>query len=198
MNINSAWRLRDVIANPDWLNRVQAFASTLRTRAHQPGSLLLVGTPSDEPWHLAAHLDDAARWAGLPQLAPTLIRHRVPVGAAAHLSHDLSRLHHATRSETVLVVTPTAPPAELLNRLADARHAGATILSIDADPTALQGVAHEALTVSEDLRSRANGTWAQATSSSTFEAAQHLVALAAAGSSNDTSKGNRVRRLFRV
>jgi len=48
---------------------------------HDVGGLLIVGVPTEEPWHLTAHLDDQARLAREPQLAPVLVRHRVPPGA---------------------------------------------------------------------------------------------------------------------
>jgi DNA-binding NtrC family response regulator len=37
--------------------------------------LFAVGTPSFEPWHLVAHLRDAAGWSGEASLVPALVRH---------------------------------------------------------------------------------------------------------------------------
>lgn len=153
----------------DWLIRVRQFAVTLRGAGHQPGGLLLVGTPNYEPWHFAAHLDDAARLSNQPQLAPTLVRHFVPTGAAPHLAVDLSELHQAARGKTVLVVAPTRPPDDLLNRVDDARHAGAVILTIGRnDHDNLHGIAHDSLMVAEKA-------------SDEFDIAQHLIATATTG-----------------
>ncbi|MZE77153.1 hypothetical protein GTY57_09025, partial [Streptomyces sp. SID5475] len=70
--------LRDVLAGTAWLDATRWFAGALR-RSVDPrgGGLLLVGSAGYEPWHLAAHLDDEAARSGLPQLSPTLVRHRV-------------------------------------------------------------------------------------------------------------------------
>src|SRR5205807_1934987 len=64
--------LRALLAPTGWLERTRAFARALRSSARTPGGLLLVGTPGEEPWHLAAHLDEESRFAGLRELAPTL------------------------------------------------------------------------------------------------------------------------------
>lgn len=77
---------RALLEGTDWVIRTRGFARTLHTAGHQAGDLLVVGTPTDEPWHMVAHLADEARLAGIPELAPTLVRHRVPAGAPAHLS----------------------------------------------------------------------------------------------------------------
>lgn len=79
--------LREVLAGTEWIEATRRFAGSLRTAvAPHGGGLLLVGSAGYEPWHLAAHLDDEAAWSGLPELSPTLVRHRVPAGAPAHLA----------------------------------------------------------------------------------------------------------------
>jgi hypothetical protein len=134
------------LARTGWVERTREFAGSLR-RVREPGRLLLVGTPQEEPWHLAAHLDDESRLAGLPQLSPTLVRWRAPADAPAHLSVTMARLEAATRSETVFVVAPQAAPEQLLERVADARRVGATVLSIDDGDDDLGSLAHDRLVV---------------------------------------------------
>jgi hypothetical protein len=124
----------------------------------------VVGTPTYEPWHVTAHLDDEARLAGIPELAPTLVRWAAPAGAPAHLSVGLARLEAAQRGETVFVVADDTAPVPLLERVDDARRVGATILALDEGDPELDALAHEALAVSESL---------------SFDAGQHLVSAAA-------------------
>jgi len=159
--------LRALLAPTGWLERTRAFARALRSGARTPGGLLLVGTPSGEPWHLAAHLDQESRFAGIPELAPTLIRWAPPAGAPEHLRVGLRRLEAARRGEAVFVVSPEAAPVPLLERVSDARRAGAVILALDQGDQELEDLAHEALTVRE------------AADPVTFDAAQHLVSAAA-------------------
>ncbi|MFG2296545.1 hypothetical protein [Streptomyces sp. NPDC048603] len=140
--------LREVLAGTEWPGAARRFAGTLR-RSVVPsgGGLLLVGTEEYEPWHLAAHLTDEAAWSGLPELVPTLVRHRVPPGGPSHLSVGLGRLEASRRGETLLVVAPERPPAGLLERVHGARRAGATVLSLDGGDAELSALAHEALSV---------------------------------------------------
>ena len=159
--------LRTLLAPTGWLERTRAFARALRSGARTPGGLLLVGTPGEEPWHLAAHLDEESRFAGIPELAPTLIRWSPPAGAPAHLQVGLRRLEAARRGEALFVVSPQAAPVPLLERVSDARRAGAVILALDQGDRELEDLAHEALTVRE------------AADPVTFDAAQHLVSAAA-------------------
>ncbi|MEV0409667.1 hypothetical protein AB0I68_02370 [Streptomyces sp. NPDC050448] len=142
--------LREVLAGTQWIGAVRRFAGSLR-RSVEPagGNLLLVGTEQYEPWHLAAHLVDEAAWAGLPELAPTLVRHRVLPGEPPHLSVGLGRLEAARRGHTLLVVAPEQPGAGLLERVHDARRAGATVLSLDGGDPDLAALAHDALSVGE-------------------------------------------------
>ncbi|WP_280665993.1 MULTISPECIES: hypothetical protein [unclassified Kitasatospora] len=142
-------QLADQPAGTGLLAATRAFAGALRGSVSRRSArgLLLVGTPRHEPWHLAAHLQDEAAWSGVPLLAPTLLQHQVTPGAPAHLRHDLHRLAEARRGETVLVVTPVAAGAGLLERLHGARRAGATVLALEAGDRELAGLAHESLTV---------------------------------------------------
>ncbi|MFH8380778.1 hypothetical protein ACH4E7_07535 [Kitasatospora sp. NPDC018058] len=164
--------LRERLTGTGWLEAVGGFAGSLRRSVERRGAgeLLLVGTEAYEPWHLAAHLADEAAWSAVPRLAPTLLRHRPPAAAPAHLAHHLRRLTEARRGATVLVVAPEAADARLLERVWDARRHGATVLAVDgAAPTApgdLGGIAHERLAV---------GTAAE----EPFDLAQHLVSAAA-------------------
>ena len=160
--------LRILLGPSGWLKQTRSFARALRGRQPRAaGELLLVGTPDEEPWHLAAHLDQESRLAGIPGLAPTLVRWSPPPGAPAHLSVGLARLEAARRGETLFVVSPEAAPAPLLERVHDARRIGATILALDAGDPDLDEMAHEYLAVAPGL------------APVSFDAAQHLVSAAA-------------------
>ena len=113
--------------------------------SRRSGGLLTVGTASFEPWHLVAHLRDAAEWTGQQSLIPQLIRHQVPPDAPAHLRLGLDRLEHTSRGETVLVVAPDLADEPLLDRLADTRRRGGTVLAISATDTDddLADIAHD-------------------------------------------------------
>lgn len=129
-----------------WLDAARRFTASLRGAGHVPGRLLVVGTPEDEPWHLTAHLADAARWRGLPSLQPTLVRWQVPEGAPAHLSVGLDAVHRAARGSTVLVAAPTTTDDDrLLERLDDARRGGATLFALHPGSGPLDELAHESL-----------------------------------------------------
>jgi hypothetical protein len=167
MNADQVAALRELLGPSGWLERTRLFAGALRGSARTPGGLLVVGTPDEEPWHLAAHLDQESQLAGLPGLSPTLVRWAPPPGSPPHLNVGLSRLESARRGETLFVVSPDAAPAPLLERVHDARKLGATILALDQDDPDLDGIAHEALAVPPE----------QAPFS--FDAAQHLVSMAA-------------------
>ncbi|MGA5097662.1 hypothetical protein ACPCAC_09880 [Streptomyces lavendulocolor] len=143
--------LREVLDGTRWPAAVRRFAGVLRSSVvPRGGGLLLVGTERYEPWHLAAHLVDEAAWSGRPELAPTLVRHRARAADPAHLAVGLGRLEAAGRGETLLVVAPERPERAVLERVHDARLAGATVLSLDGGDREVRGLAHEALTVTED------------------------------------------------
>ncbi|MFC8453350.1 hypothetical protein [Kitasatospora sp. NPDC057223] len=160
--------LRESLAGTGWIESTRAFAGALRRSVtrRSAGGLLLVGTAGYEPWHLAAHLEDEAAWSDVPRLAPTLLRHRVPEGSPAHLSHGLRRLAAAGRGVTVLVVAPAAAGAGLLERVQDARRGGATVLAVDSGDRELAALADESLTVATPEEEP-------------FELVQHLVSAAA-------------------
>jgi hypothetical protein len=181
MNRDEVDALRALLAPTGWPDRARAFARALRVSTASRGGLLLVGTPAEEPWHLAAHLDDEARLSGLPELTPTLVRWQVPDAAPPHLRVGLDRLAAARRGETLFVVSPEAAPVPLLERADDARRAGATILALNQGDPELDGLAHETLTVAPD-----------ATAPVTFTVAQHLVS-AAAGDPAAARRGLRQR-----
>lgn len=168
MDADQVARLRTLLESSPWLQRTRAFARALRGSAPRtPGGLLIVGTPDEEPWHLAAHLDRESDLAGIPGLAPTLVRWAPPPGAPQHLRVGLARLEEARRGETVFVVAPGAAPEPLLERVHDARRVGATILALDQGDPDLDDMAHEFLNVEPGL------------APVSFDAAQHLVSAVA-------------------
>ncbi|MFE9855789.1 hypothetical protein [Streptomyces sp. NPDC005780] len=172
--------LREVLARTQWPAATRQFAGTLRSSVvPHGGGLLLVGTEVYEPWHLAAHLVDESTWSGLPELTPTLVRHRVEPGGPAHLSVGLGRIEAAGRGETLLVVVPERPGEGLLERVHDARRAGATVLSLDNGDPEVRGLAHEALSVTggDDVD---------------LDTVQHLVS-AAAGENGAPAQRGRLR-----
>jgi hypothetical protein len=168
MDSDQVAALRMLLGSSTWLQRARSFAQALRGAAPRtPGGLLIVGTPDDEPWHLAAHLDQESQLAQVPGLAPTLVRWAPPPDAPPHLRVGLERVEHARRGETLFVVSSEAAPEPLLDRVHDARGAGATILAMDAGDPDLDGMAHEAFAVAPGL------------APVSFDAAQHLVSAAA-------------------
>jgi hypothetical protein len=166
MDASQVAALRGLLSTTPWPQRTREFARAVRASARTPGSLLLFGPPGDEPWHLAAHLDDESRLGGLPELSPTLVRWDPPADARPHLRVGLGRLEAVRRGEALLVVSEETAPADLLERVDDARRVGATILALDGDDSELRGLAHEELSVPP------------AESLVTFEVAQHLVSAA--------------------
>ena len=166
MDANQVTTLRALLASTGWLERTRAFTQGLRRATRSPGGLLLVGTPDDEPWHLTAHLDEESRLSRIPELTPTLVRWQVPDGAPSHLRVGRERLEAARRGETLFVVSPTAAPVPLLERVDDARRLGATIFALDQGDSELDALAHEQLAIR-------NGVDAVS-----FGAAQHLISSA--------------------
>ncbi len=185
--------LREVLSTTVWVDRTRSFARELRRSTTNEHGLLLVGTPTEEPWHLAAHLDEESRYAGIPQLAPTLVRWDPPNDAPPHLAVTLQRLEQATRGETVFVVAPDDPTGGLLERVADARRAGATVFAMDTGDDDLSTLAHEQLVVPSSgliapgepsgllvpLHEAGMGDLDLASASVSFETVQHLVSTAA-------------------
>jgi len=180
MDAEQVAALRLLLAPTGWLEKAAVFARALRRSPRTPGGLLVVGIPGNEPWHMAAHLDEESRFAGIPELAPTLVRWQPPPGAPPHLSVGLARLREARRGESLLVVSPEAAPDALLERVHDARRSGAMILALDRGDPELEDMAHEALVLGS------------APPLLSFEVAQHLVS-AAAGERPGPDKGLRAR-----
>ncbi|MDQ0712958.1 hypothetical protein QFZ55_002410 [Streptomyces luteogriseus] len=171
--------LREVLAGTEWLGATRRFAGALRgSVVSHGGGLLLVGTPEYEPWHLAAHLVDEAAWSGTPELAPTLVRHDARPSDPAHLAVGLGRLEAARRGETLLVVAPEGPAAPLLERVSDARRAGATVLALGPGQGELPSLAHEALAVPDG-------------SELDLDTVQHLVSAAAGENALPAPRGRR-------
>jgi hypothetical protein len=190
--------LRELLGSSEWVDRTAAFARALRRAPHRPGGLLLVGTAGAEPWHLTAHLAQAARSAHSPALVPTLVRHTVPAGAPAHLAVDLTRLEAAGRGETILLVAPDLPAEQLLSRLADARRAGAALFGLDRGAGGpLADLVGERLTVAAADSGCAgalvpDGLLIPGDLEEAFATAQHLVT-AAAGDRAGSGRGWRDR-----
>jgi hypothetical protein len=162
--------LRELLAPTGWVERSRDFATSMRRSTRTAGGLLLLGTPAEEPWHLTAHLDDESRWSGIAELRPTLVRWSPPPHAPRHLAIDVQRLRDTRRGETLLVVAPEIATPTMLERVADVRRAGATVLTMDTGDDELEGLAHEALVVP-----RANPT----PDLPSFDVVQHLVSVAA-------------------
>ncbi|HTJ71905.1 MAG TPA: hypothetical protein VL551_30475 [Actinospica sp.] len=150
-----------------WLDEADEFAAALRAAPRRAGGLLLVGAEQAEPWHMAAHLSDEARLAGLGQLNPTLIRRAPRPDDPAHLAAGLDRISAAGRSEAVLIVAADDPDSLVLERVDDARRHGARILTLGQDTPLASGLAHEALRVPDIPEAPS------------FDGAQHLVSSAA-------------------
>lgn len=165
MDSGSVALLRELLDGSGWLERTRELGLALRA-TRSPGGLLVVGTPDDEPWHVTAHLSDEARFAGLPQLTPTLIRWNPPPDAPAHLRVGVERLERAARGETLFVLSEQQAPVPLLERVDDARRTGATILAIEGGDPELAGLAHDAIAVPRS-------------GPMSFDGAQHLVSAAA-------------------
>jgi hypothetical protein len=182
VNRDEVAALRALLAATGWPERARVFARALRTSTRTRGGLLLVGTPEDEPWHLAAHLDDESRRSGITELAPTLVRWNAPDEAPPHLRIGLERLEAARRGETLFVVTPETAPAPLLERVSDARRAGATILALNQGDRELDSLAHETLTVQPG-----------GSTPMSFIVAQHLVSSAAGERVPQPRRGMRER-----
>jgi hypothetical protein len=167
MDVRQAELLRDVLAGTGWVERTVEFARAMRVGTRTPGGLLLFGTPTDEPWHLTAHLDDEARLNDIPELKPTLVRWNPPPDAAPHLAIGLDRLSETRRGESLVVVAESAS-VPLLERVDDVRRKGANVFALDTGDRELSSLANEVLTVPADDDALL-----------TFEGAQHLVSLAA-------------------
>jgi hypothetical protein len=172
--------MRQLLSGTQGLDQAADLARALASGKHSTGGLLLVGTPDDEPWHFGAHLDDEARWAGVPTLAPTWVRWNPPPDAPPHLAVGLDRLSAVGRGETLLVATPTGAIDPLLERVSDARKHGALILAVEGAPTELQSLAHEAVSIGDSATMG-------------YDLTTHLVSVAAGESASGRSHAVRVR-----
>ena len=208
MDLARARFLVDVLTPSGSLDRIRDFAGSLRQATRRHGDLLVVGTPGFEPWHFTAHMADEARWARLPELEPTLVRWSVPPAAPSHLSVPLERLEAATRGETLMVVTTEQAPHPLLERVADARKVGATILTMDAGDPDLAGLAHDALVLPQGVEVENAGRDIEEDeiegisaglegSLVTFDLGQHIVPVAAGDQGTaDRRKQSRLARFL--
>ena len=196
MDVQRVAMLREVLGTTSFMDDARGLARVLRRPAASPGGLLLVGTEAHEPWHLTAHLDDEARYSGMPELTPTLVRWQAPVGAPPHLAVTLERLEAVRRGETLFVVAPGAAGEPLLTRAADARKRGATLLSLDGGDDELGGLVHERMVVSSSgllvPPEALDGEDVDEDVGVSFDVAQHLVS-AAAGEPTGTPRGWRAR-----
>ena len=192
--------LRELLATTGWVERSRDFAQSLHKSGLTHGSLLLVGTPRAEPWHLAAHLDDEARFSGRLELSPTLLRWAPPGDAPPHLRVGIDRLGAVGRGETLFVVAPEAAPERLLERVADARRVGATILSIDEGDDELGDLSHDRLVVprlvSPEEPVAILGLVGPGTTTVDMDTVQHLVSVAAGEGSGRGSMRDRLARLL--
>jgi hypothetical protein len=190
-----ARQLRELLAATGWVERTTDFAATLRGSTKHPGGLLLVGTPEEEPWHLAAHLDDEARLSGIAEIAPTLVRWSPPPGAPPHLAVGLARIEATRRGETLFVVAPGSAPEQLLQRVADARRIGATILSIDDGDHELDDLVHDRLVVPSQQIAVADDVDVRRASVD-FDTVSHLVSVAAGEVPRRMSMRDRLARML--
>lgn len=175
MDARHVLALRQILESTPWLQRAEDIAQSLR-RTRSPGGLMLVGTPEEEPWHLAAHLSDESHYSGLPQIAPNLVRWSPPSDAPPHLRIGLERLTEARRGDTLFIVNPAEEaPASLLERVDDARRTGTTILSLDRGDRELTSLAHDSISLPSG------------DAPLTLDGLQHLVS-SAAGQQEDPSR----------
>ena len=137
--------------------------------------MLVVGTPTFDAWHVAAHLDDAARYSGVLSLTPTLLRWQPPLGAPPHLRHSADELEAADSRSAVLVVAPDDLHEDALERLADVRRRGAALFAVTASDE-LSALAHDGLVVPPG---NASGPATPAAAGEDFSLATHLVTVSA-------------------
>ena len=163
--------LRDLLASTGWVERTRDFAGTMRRSTRTPGGLLLVGTPDEEPWHLAAHLDDESR---LVRRRRDLAHARALAGArrraAAPVGHPGAAGAGRRAARPSWSSPRTRRPTRCSSGPGTRASTGATVLSLDGGDAQLAEVAHESLTVVEaDL----------VVPELSFDSVQHLVSAAA-------------------
>lgn len=145
------------------------FATAIGSGAQRGGSLLVVGTPDNEPWHFVAHLAEEAQSCGRPDLVPTWVRWTAPAAAPAHLAVTLDRLLAVRRRDTVVVVAPNHASERLLERVDDARRVGGRVMTLHREDDDLAQLSHETLVVPT------------AAPDGTFDVVQHVVTSSATG-----------------
>jgi hypothetical protein len=133
MNLGQVESWSRIGRRPSWYGDLRQLGMSLRAARRDTGRLLLTGHPDDPPWHLAAHLDMLARFGGVPDLEPTLV---TPDDLAA-----------AERRDTVMVVSEYAVPAQMLERVHDARSQGCSVFGLSSEDEELETVASEAVRI---------------------------------------------------
>jgi hypothetical protein len=146
----------------------KAFGCTLGSGSRGTDKLVIVGTPTYEPWHFTAHLADEARRQGRGDLSPILLRWQIAPGSPAHLSRSADEVARASRNTTVLVI-PDGEDPELLERVMDAHRRGARVMTIERAGSNLAICSHELLTVGAER------------SDQDYDACQHVVSSIAPG-----------------
>jgi len=122
------------------------FGHALGRGCRGAGQLMIVGTPTYEPWHFTAHVAEEAERRNRPELAPTLMRWSVPEGAPPHLATPVDAIARASRTATVLAVVDGDDPG-LLERISDATRRGARVMTIAGGEGELTSLAHEQLVI---------------------------------------------------
>ncbi len=130
-----------------WTRRAWDLGQQLRPASQTADRLFVVGTPAHDAWHVAAHLDDEATFSGLASLRPTLLRWKPPAGGPPHLRAGIDELRGSARGRAVLVVAPDPLAEGELERLADARRAGATLMAVASGEDELNDLAHDCVVV---------------------------------------------------
>jgi hypothetical protein len=102
---------------------------------------------------------------------------------------SIDRLREARRGEALLVVAPAEPSERLLERVADVRRRGATVLALEQGAPELLGIAHEGLEVP---------LYDSAAAQLTFDTAQHLVSMSAGTVPGRIGLRERLARLLDV
>jgi hypothetical protein len=200
-----------MLSGTELASRTSQFAHSMRRFTTRPSGLMLFGPPSDEPWHLTAHIDDEVTRAGLPDLRPALVRWAPPADAQPHLRIGLDRLRDVGRGESLVVVSEVRPDSALLERVHDVRRRGATVFSIDNGDTDLADLSHESLVPGLLVPSSFGNGWTvhqpgfevdaegidQDGSVAGFEMTQHLVSIAVADDDISPSRWRaRLRRFI--
>jgi len=141
--------LRRLLAGTLLEDEVVDFATGLGAAPQPSGGLLVIGTPTYEPWHFVAHLAEAAAEAHRAELTPTWVRWQPPANGASHLRVGPERLRHIDRHETILVIARDLASERLLDLVADGHKRGALVLALEKCNPDLVELADQVLTVPE-------------------------------------------------